>query len=571
MKVRKLSFAWKMFIAVMALLLLSVVVMGIVTYQRAKGLLVEQIKENAMNIDRCVAAAVDGNLLAQIQEGDEGTDTYNEVLSELELYRDNSGVEYVYTLRQGANGVEFAVDSDPEEPGAVGEEFGDDAEELMRAFRGETTANDEPYTDEWGTHLSAYSPIYDGSGQIVGVAAVDLSVDWVNEQTQKLFVLIFGVCVAVLVVGVIILLIISRALRLGFVTLNDKLVDICEGDGDLTRVIELKSGDEFETIGGNVNKLLAQIRGILVDIAKESDSLKNTSGHIADRLANTKDDATDVSDTMEQMSASMQEVSASLGQVNDLLNEIADAFDGIAGRIREGSEYARGMHQDAESVGQRAQKEQDDARAKMKEMAQNVEASIEKSHAVEKISMLTENIISITNQTNLLSLNASIEAARAGEAGRGFAVVATEIGNLAQDSAQSATQIQTVSADVISAVDGLAKEAQRLMEFMNTTAMNGYVDLVETSGEYRKSAEHMDAMMKEFSDLSGQIRENISGIKDLADSLNIAVEETAKGVLHTTEKTVDISRSMQDIGNDALTNSNISDTLYEDVNKFRLG
>jgi len=85
MKVRKLSFAWKMFIAVMVLLLLSVVVMGIVTYQRAKGLLVEQIKENAMNIDRCVAAAVDGDLLAQIQEGDEGTDTYNEVLSELEL------------------------------------------------------------------------------------------------------------------------------------------------------------------------------------------------------------------------------------------------------------------------------------------------------------------------------------------------------------------------------------------------------------------------------------------------------------------------------------------------------
>ncbi|MBR1770820.1 MAG: methyl-accepting chemotaxis protein [Lachnospiraceae bacterium] len=571
MKVRKISFSWKLFLAVMILLLCSVVVMGTVTYRRAKKLLVEQIKGNAVNVDRCVAASVDGDLLERIQVGDEESETYQTVLEQLTLYRDNSGVEYVYTLRKEAGGMVFVVDSDPEEPASVGDAFEDDGEEVSKALRGESVASANPYTDEWGTHLSAYSPIYNQSGQIVGLAAVDLSVDWVNEQTGRLLVLIVGVCVVVLLLGAAVLFVISRALRTGFVTLNDKLVDICEGDGDLTRVIELNSGDEFETIGGNVNKLLEQIRKILQDIAKESNSLKTTSGDIAGRLLSTKDNASDVSTTMEEMSASMQQVAASLGQVNDLMGQITDAFDDIVDRIKDGSDSAKEMHRSAEQVRKQAQTEQDEASAKMQEMARNVAESIERSHAVEKISVLTENIIAITDQTNLLSLNASIEAARAGEAGRGFAVVASEIGNLAQDSAQSAAEIQAVSTDVISAVDGLAGEAKRLIEFMNTTAMNGYTDLVTTSGEYRKSAEQMDGMMQEFAQISSRIQENINSIHELTASVNTAVEETAKGVLYATEKTVDISHSVQEIGDDAQTNSNISDALYGDVNRFRLG
>ena len=149
-------------------------------------------------------------------------------------------------------------------------------------------------------------------------------------------------------------------------------------------------------------------------------------------------------------------------------------------------------------------------------------------------------------------------------------MVASEIGKLAQDSANSATEIQAVSADVIAAVDGLAKEAQRLIDFMNSTAMNGYTDLVATSGDYQQSARRMDDMMMTFSQISEQIRENIDRISELTDSVNSAVEETTKGVVHTTEKTVDISRSMQDIGDDAQTNSHISDSLYADLNRFRL-
>ena len=105
------------------------------------------------------------------------------------------------------------------------------------------------------------------------------------------------------------------------------------------------------------------------------------------------------------------------------------------------------------------------------EMAASVNEKIEKSKAVETIQALTDNIINITNQTNLLSLNASIEAARAGEAGRGFAVVAGEIGKLAADSADTANNIQSISGQVTSAVEDLAKNANDMISFIDETVL----------------------------------------------------------------------------------------------------
>ena len=112
MKVRKSSIAVKIMISVMALLLISDLVVGVALYSRAKNLLESQIKESAMNIDRCVAASVDGAMLAQVQAGDEGTDAYNAVFQQLKMFLENSGVEYVYTIRLNDAGKPvFAVDS----------------------------------------------------------------------------------------------------------------------------------------------------------------------------------------------------------------------------------------------------------------------------------------------------------------------------------------------------------------------------------------------------------------------------------------------------------------------------
>ena len=203
-------------------------------------------------------------------------------------------------------------------------------------------------------------------------------------------------------------------------------------------------------------------------------------------------------------------------------------------------------------------------------MADVVNEKIEKSKAVEDITTLTTNIINITEQTNLLSLNASIEAARAGEAGRGFAVVADEIGKLAANSAETAAQIQKVSVEVVSAVNDLAKKAEEMLTFMDETAMAGYTKLLETSGSYRSDVGDMNQMMEHFANESEEIKNSIDQIKEAVSAVSIAVEESAKGVTNVTEMSVDLTTSIGDIGNEANSNMDIANQLNVEVGKFKL-
>ena len=102
---------------------------------------------------------------------------------------------------------------------------------------------------------------------------------------------------------------------------------------------------------------------------------------------------------------------------------------------------------------------------------QRLEKAIEESRSVNQVNSLTEDILSIASQTNLLSLNASIEAARAGEAGKGFAVVASEIGNLANSSADSVAHISKLIDEVRDLVDDAVKQAGNSAEDINESSV----------------------------------------------------------------------------------------------------
>lgn len=224
----------------------------------------------------------------------------------------------------------------------------------------------------------------------------------------------------------------------------------------------------------------------------------------------------------------------------DSYEELKSVFEGqvyasienMAARAEHGKESSGEMNGRADSVRTEALSRQQEAAAQAADMAQTLNEKIEQSKAVQEIAQLTANIIEITDQTNLLALNASIEAARAGEAGKGFAVVADEIGKLATNSAEAAEQIQKVSAAVVEAVNGLALEAENMVEFAGTTAVDGYQQLVEMSEFYSKDAGDMNAVMEDFTSAAGELQKAMDEIREsTAFSLLLAAYAMPKQIV----------------------------------------
>ena len=236
----------------------------------------------------------------------------------------------------------------------------------------------------------------------------------------------------------------------------------------------------------------------------------------------------------------------------------------------EGDSLARDIRCRAKETFDVATEERAEAKKNAEEMAIVMAEKIELSKAVNEIHILTENIIGITGQTNLLALNASIEAARAGEAGRGFAVVADEIGKLATDSASAAGKIKAVSAEVIRAVEELANESRKMMEFMESTAMEGYHKLMDTCEIYRTDADSFLNIMEVVAGDSEALDGVSDQIKESMDAINIAVEESTKGITTVSETASDLTGDICDIEQKAGFNQEIAENLASQVAKFKL-
>ena len=568
MKVRKQSTILKIIVSIMAIFLLSNIVLGVFVYKKASQMLNQQIKKQTEGLASTTAAMIDGSIVASVQPGEENNEEYMKVSNVLTSVLESSGVEYVYTIRRSSGGaLEYSIDSQISNPCMIGDDFEDSAAEV--ALKGTVSSSKEPYTDEWGTHITSYSPIYDNN-QIVGAVAIDISVDSVKQQTGALVRSIVIICVITMIISAILLIVIGRALGRKFALLNDKIVELTNGEGDLTRTVEINSGDEFEVIAGSINTLIKFIRDMLLTIRNESDQLSHTSNSIAENVHSAHDNAKSISSTMTDMSATMENTSASINNITELMTDMTGSFNDIVAEIETGKTLSKDVHKAAVSSGDAAKKEREITVEKVERIKESVSDKIERSKSVSRIEDLTGNIIAIANQTNLLSLNASIEAARAGEIGRGFAVVASEIGDLASNSQQAASEIKQVSSEVISAVNELAAEAQSLLDFVNETTILSFDKLADISDEYQNSAERIDEMMERFSATTAQLQSNVSSIQESTENINSSVEDVANSVMDTTEKTVAMTDSMLKIDEDASSSNMLSDKLQAEVGKFKL-
>ena len=570
-KTRRLSIREKILWPAIILILAVCIILGLTAYVNINKGMVAMGVEEAQMAAKVAQSAVDGDLVKTLKAGDEETEAYQTLITAMRDVQQNFGIAYLYTLYTDGSKVYYGVDTDQSEKQAkIGKEFEKSYEQLAATFGGEDSVQEYIDNTGYGNVISVYKPVTDSTGAVVAVIGCDYDAEDVVTQLNQITRTVLIVTVACLLIAVAMIGIIIGKISKNLRRVDRKLYDLVHNEGDLTQELEIHTGDELELIAGNVNALLGYIRTIMLNIAADSEKLNLSSKNVVTNLSSAEVNITDVSATMEQMSAAMEETSASLSQVNTSIGTVYETIQKISGNAEEGRNSTQEVMKNAASIYEEAAKTQQTAHAQANELAAVVNEKIEQSKAVEEISNLTANIIGITEQTNLLALNASIEAARAGEAGRGFAVVADEIGKLATNSSETAAQIQQVSAEVIQAVNELAQKAQQMLAFMDEVAMGGYEKLLETSRDYQNNVGQINQMMQDFANESVQVRGSVDQIKDAVAAINLAVEESAKGVTGVTETAVDLTSRVGDIGNEANSNMNIAELLNVEVNKFKL-
>ena len=568
-RTRRLTIRAKILIPSIIIVVLVCGLMGYNSYTRFEKSMVRMGVEEADMAATIVADSLDAKLVYKVTVGSEGTQVYQNLQGDLRKKQKACGIAFLYTLYTDGKKVYYGVDSD-EDAAKVGDEFADSYAELEPVFGGKEYIQDYIDHTEDGDLITVYKPIEDNAGKVVAILGCDYDASSITAELQKAVVQtlqIGGIC---LILAILILTIIVSRITKGLMQVNAKIYDLVHNEDDLTQKLDVRSGDELELIAGNVNELLAYIRKIMIGISSGSMRLMSTSRKMVDHLSSADESITDVSATMQEMSAAMEETTSSLNQITEAIDEIYSSVERIAGNADAGKVSSQEMESRASGANDAAAEGEKKANIETEKMAASLNEKIAKSKSVEQIEILTSNIIEITEQTNLLALNASIEAARAGEAGHGFAVVADEIGKLAGNSADAAAKIRQVSAEVIQAVDELAEGSQQMIEFVRNSTEEGFGGLVATSENYATDANAMRAMMEQFAQTAEELRSTMDGIRESISAVNIAVEESAKGIAGVSESSVQLTGNVNDIQSEASDNNGIAENLATEVGKFKL-
>jgi len=346
------------------------------------------------------------------------------------------------------------------------------------------------------------------------------------------------------------------------------ITDIENNKGDLTARIKTKSSSELLLIINGINHFIETLQGILGEVKNGTTILTQSSENVRSQINLANDNITNTSAAMEELSASMETVSGTVSDINNKVSEVRDAATDISSAAKDGTVTASEIKQEADEIKLSVSKKIADTSSKMENLNVVLEQSVKDSEKVGQINQLTNDIMEIANQTNLLSLNASIEAARAGEAGKGFAVVAGEISNLAENSRQTASNIQVISDEVTEAVKALSTNAKDVMEFINTTVLSDYDEFAATGEKYEKTADIIGELLDKFTEKASHLDIIMGEMADSISSINNSVAESTQAIGMSAENATNMVGEIKEINEAMEQNTEVTEKLDETTKRF---
>lgn len=391
-----------------------------------------------------------------------------------------------------------------------------------------------------------------------------------SSDFNKSVIILAAIILGALIIGIVLSLITVLGITKPIALLKAALDELAIKGGDLTHKIEINTKDEIGALADSTNRFLGNLREIISGIIIEAKNVEGAVESVSNNIISLNNDIEEVSSTTEELSAGMEETSASVEEMNATSNEIELAIKSISVKAEEGAVSAGEIKKRANELMNTAISSQRSANSIYSNTHDKLIDAIEESKAIEQINQLSGAILSISEQTNLLALNAAIEAARAGDAGRGFAVVAAEIRKLADESKNTASQIQDITKIVVTSVENLSSNAQGVLRFIDGQVIKDYQMIVKTGEQYYSDAEMINNLVGDFSATSEEVLASMGGMVQAMGEITNATGEGANGTSIIASKAAQVVNKTSEVMNEVHISKSSADKLIGYVGKFKV-
>lgn len=357
--------------------------------------------------------------------------------------------------------------------------------------------------------------------------------------------------------------------------ISNKLKEITKmsselSDCNLSYTSETSGNDEFAEVISSLNNSVSVLKSTIEEVNNNSTVLSDNSSHINNMIQDIFAQINNSANSLENISASMEESSAALVELNAASENVIDNTRKSVDTASEGLALAENIEEHSSKIYENAITSKNNVIKLYDSCSENLKESIEKVKTIDNITHMSNLILSIAEQTSLLSLNAAIEAARAGEHGKGFAVVAEEVKKLAEECSSAVNSIQCDLSNVLSAVNDLAKFSSELLTIFDTDILKDYDSLINVSAEYKDSGHSVKEMVSKFTEASNYTFKSINEMTNTISNLSDVVSNVANSSAHLSENMSDINNKGSVISKASNEGSEIASKLSDSVAKFKL-